>query len=106
MEGAPQPRFRPTARSDVALLFATRAVRMFAYGLASVVLVLHLGAAGIDEARVGLLITLTLLGDTAVSFVVTTRADRAGRRRMLALGALLMAAAGAAFATAEAFPLL
>ncbi len=79
---------------------------MFAYGLASVVLVLHLGAAGIDETRVGLLITLTLLGDTAVSFVITTRADRAGRRRMLALGALLMAAAGVAFATTEAFPLL
>jgi MFS family permease len=79
---------------------------MFAYGLASVVLVLHLGAAGIDEARVGLLITLTLLGDTALSFLVTTRADRAGRRRMLALGALLMTAAGAAFAATATFPLL
>lgn len=79
---------------------------MFAYGLASVVLVLHLGALGIGEARVGLLITLTLLGDTAVSLLVTTRADRAGRRRMLALGALLVVGAGVAFATSGSFPLL
>ncbi len=94
------------APSDVVLLFASRAVRMFAYGLASVVLALHLGAAGVDETRVGLLITLTLLGDTAVSLLVTTRADRVGRRRMLLLGAALMVAAGAAFATTVSFPLL
>jgi MFS family permease len=79
---------------------------MFAYGLASVVLVLHLGAAGLDETRVGLLLTLTLLGDVALSLLVTTHADRAGRRRMLVLGAALMAAAGAAFAATTSFPLL
>jgi predicted MFS family arabinose efflux permease len=79
---------------------------MFGYGLASVVLVLHLRAAGIGEGRVGLLLTLTLLGDTAVSLLVTTRADRAGRRRMLVLGALLMIGAGVAFATSASFPLL
>ncbi len=79
---------------------------MFAYGLVSVVLVLHLGALGIGEARVGLLITLTLLGDTAISLLVTTRADRTGRRRMLALGALLVALAGVAFASSGSFVLL
>jgi predicted MFS family arabinose efflux permease len=79
---------------------------MFGYGLASVVLVLHLRAAGIGEGRVGLLLTLTLLGDTAVSLLVTTRADRAGRRRMLVLGALLMIGAGVAFATSASFPVL
>jgi predicted MFS family arabinose efflux permease len=83
-----------------------RAVRMFGYGLASVVLVLHLRAAGIGEGRVGLLLTLTLLGDTAVSLLVTTRADRAGRRRMLVLGALLMVGAGVAFAASASFLLL
>ncbi|HET8538800.1 MAG TPA: MFS transporter [Anaeromyxobacter sp.] len=91
---------------DVPLLFATRAVRLFAYGLASVVLALHLGAAGLDEARVGLLFTLTLLGDAAVSLAVTTRADRAGRRRMLLLGAGLVVLAGAAFAATTSFALL
>jgi predicted MFS family arabinose efflux permease len=72
----------------------------------SVVLVLHLSALGVGEERAGLLLTLALLGDFAVSLAVTTRADRAGRRRMLRLGAALVVLAGAAFATATSFPLL
>ncbi len=79
---------------------------MFAYGLASVVLVLHLAAAGEGESRIGLLVSLTLLGDVAVSLLVTTRADRVGRRRMLVMAGALMLAAGAVFATTTAFPLL
>ncbi len=93
-------------RGDVPLLFATRAVRLFAYGLVSVALVLHLAAAGFDERESGLLLTLTLLGDTAISLWITTRADRAGRRRMLVLGSVLMAAAGAVFAVARSFGVL
>ena len=96
----------PRRRRDVPLLFATRAVRLFAYGLLSVVLVLHLSAAGLDEVRVGLLLSLTLLGDTALSLWITTRADRLGRRRMLVLGALLMVAAAVVFTATTWFPLL
>jgi MFS family permease len=94
------------SRRDVATLFATRGLRLFAYGALSVVLVLHLAAAGLPPERIGLLLTLTLLGDTAVSLVVTTRADRLGRRRMLALGAALMAGAGLLFAATTDFWLL
>jgi MFS family permease len=79
---------------------------MFAYGVVSVVLVLHLAAAGEGEARVGLLVSLTMLGDVVLSLAITTRADRLGRRRMLAVGGALMAAAGCAFAATTAFPLL
>ncbi len=92
--------------ADVRLLFAARALRMFAYGVGSVILVLHLSAAGVPDARVGLLLTLTLLGDVLVSLVVTTRADRVGRRRMLALGGVLVVVAGVAFASTTAFPVL
>jgi MFS family permease len=91
---------------DVRLLFATRAVRLFAYGLLSVVLVLHLSAAGFSEARIGLLLTLTLLGDTVISLVLTTHADRAGRRRTLLAGGALMVLAGALLAGASSFPVL
>ena len=52
---------------DVALLFVTRAIRMFGYGLLAVVLVLYLDALGLSAAEVGLLLALTLLGDAAVS---------------------------------------
>ena len=88
----------PRLDADGRLLFATRFVRLFAYGALSVVLVLYLVSLGMNEAETGLLLTLTLLGDTLVSLYLTTQADRLGRRRMLIIGALLMAAAGIAFA--------
>jgi MFS family permease len=88
------------------LLFGTRTARLFAYGLLSVVLVLYLKEVGLDEGRIGLLLTLTLLGDTVISLWLTTQADRVGRRQMLAIGALLMVFAAVLFALTENFWLL
>jgi MFS family permease len=73
-------------------------MRLFAYGSLSVVLVFYLIGLGLNASQTGLLLTLTLVGDTVISLYLTTRADRIGRRRMLILGAVLMAAAGLAFA--------
>ena len=83
---------------DGYLLFLTRFMRLFAYGSLSVVLVFYLIGLGLNASQTGLLLTLTLVGDTVISLYLTTRADRIGRRRMLILGAVLMAAAGLAFA--------
>lgn len=88
------------------LLFATRCSRMFAYGLLSVVLVLYLVEVGLKEWEVGLLLSLTLAGDTAISLWLTTTADRLGRRRTLILGAILMVMAGVVFASTSSFVLL
>jgi MFS family permease len=88
------------------LLFATRFVRLFAYGSLSVVLVFYLVGVGLSEPRIGTLLTLTLAGDTLVSLYLTTRADRLGRPRVLIAGALLMAAAGGIFASTRIFWLL
>ena len=52
--------------SDGWLLFATRSIRLFAYGGLSVVLVLYLVSIGLTESEVGLLLTATLLGDTLI----------------------------------------
>src|SRR5882762_982515 len=95
-----------TLTRDGWLLFFTRFIRLFAYGSLSVVLVFYLIGLGLSESQTGLLLTLTLIGDTAVSLYLTTRADRIGRRRMLIVGALLMAAAGLAFAFTHNFLLL
>ncbi len=81
------------------LLFLTRFARLFAYGSLSVILVFYLVGLGLTEAQSGLVLTLTLAGDVVVSLVLTTQADRIGRRRMLVIGAILMAAAGLAFAS-------
>jgi len=95
-----------TLTRDGWLLFLTRFVRLFAYGSLSVVLVFYLIGLGLSESQTGLLLTLTLVGDTVVSLYLTTRADRIGRRRMLIIGAILMAAAGLAFACTSNFLLL
>ncbi len=90
---------------DVALLFATRCLRM------SGTLpghrpgpVPHL--AGLSGGDVGLLLTLTLLGDAAISLWLTTHADRIGRRRVLVAGAALMFVAGLAFVATPVFAVL
>src|ERR1700724_2126359 len=83
---------------DGYLLFLTRFLRLFAYGSLSVILVFYLIGLGLTETESGLVLTLTLAGDVIVSLYLTTRADRIGRRRMLIIGAILMAAAGLAFA--------
>jgi MFS family permease len=76
---------------------------MFAYGFLSVVLVLYLKALGLKEEQIGFLLTMALLGDTVVSLWITTAADRIGRKRMLILGALLMAMVGGVFAATGNF---
>ncbi len=91
---------------DTLVLFSTRVVRLFAYGSLSVILALYLAAVGLSDPQIGLLLTLTLVGDTAVSLWLTTRADRFGRRRTLMIGAVLMAAAGAVFALCDGFLVL
>jgi len=95
-----------TLTRDGWLLFFTRFIRLFAYGSLSVVLVFYLISLGLSDSQTGLLLTLTLVGDTVVSLYLTTRADRIGRRRMLIVGAILMAAAGLAFTFTHNFLLL
>ncbi|HJS06383.1 MAG TPA: MFS transporter, partial [Pirellulales bacterium] len=61
---------------------------------------------GLSSAKIGMLLSLTLVGDIVVSLVITTRADRVGRRRMLILGAALVAIGGVLFAATDSFALL
>jgi predicted MFS family arabinose efflux permease len=96
----------PMKRRDIALLFTARCIRMFGYGLLAVVVVLYLDAVGLSGAQIGLLLTLTLLGDAVISLWLTTHADRLGRRRVLLVGAVLLLAGGLAFAATPVFAVL
>jgi predicted MFS family arabinose efflux permease len=58
------------------------------------------------DAAIGALLGATLLGDAVISLWLTTHADRIGRRRVLAAGALLMCAAAAVFAGSTWPPVL
>ena len=96
---------RPPER-NVVLLFSTRIIRLFCYGFLSIVLALYLSEIGLSEGQIGLLLSLTLVGDAIISLWLTTSADRFGRKRTLILGALLMAGAGLAFVTTRNYFLL
>ena len=93
-------------KNDGWLLFAARSLRLFAYGMLGVVLILYLTGLGLTESQSGLLLTLTLLGDTSVSLLLTTRADYLGRRQTLIIGAVLFVAAGLVFAFTKNFAVL
>jgi MFS family permease len=92
--------------ADVAILFATRFLRIFGFGFVSVTLALYLHALGFGERVVGLLFSLALAGDVAISLWITTSADRAGRRRMLGLGALLVVLAGSVLCSTTSLALI
>ena len=82
---------------NISILFSTRIIRLFCYGFLSVILALYLADVGLTEGEIGLLFTLTLVGDAGISLWLTTSADRFGRKRTLLVGALLMAGAGIVF---------
>lgn len=83
---------------DVKLLCAQRFVRLFAYGGSTLILASYLSAIGIADDRIGLFMTLTLIGDVVISFFLTLFADRMGRKAVLSLGSILMACSGVVFA--------
>lgn len=91
---------------DVKLLCLQRFTRLFAYGASTLILVAYLRELGHSRARSGLFMTLTLIGDVLLSFLLTLVADSVGRKAILSLGALLMAGSGVVFATASNYWIL
>ena len=87
-----------THNYDVAVLFCTRALRLFSYGSVGVLLALYIKEVGFSDRQLGLLLMLVLLGDAAISLLITVYADRAGRRKMLLLGCFLKVSGGIVFA--------
>ncbi|MGH7769153.1 MAG: MFS transporter [Candidatus Binatia bacterium] len=82
---------------DGRLLFATCAVRSFAYGFLSVALGLYLDAIGLGTTAIGWIFTAAIAGGAVMTVVLTGVADRFGRKTLLVIGAMLMALAGLVF---------
>lgn len=91
---------------DARLLFLSKLVRMFSYGFLAVMLVIYMQEIGYTDDSIGLMFTLTLLGDAVISILLTSHADRVGRRLTLLLGSLLAIATSFVFATQSNFYVL
>src|SRR5918912_278137 len=96
----------PRLSLDGWLLFATYSVRLIAYGFVSVILGLYLAALGFEAGAIGLVFTAAVGGGGLMTATLSWVADRWGRRRVLVIGAVLMAAAGVVFATPTNLALL
>lgn len=83
--------------ADGRWLLAGRALRCLGYGLFSVILGLHLDAAGYTPAAVGLVVTLSLAGSAGLTALLASSADRVGRKRALLWTGGLMALGGVVF---------
>lgn len=94
------------ASRDVHILLLTRGIRMFAYGSSTLVLALYFAELGLSDTKIGLFMTLTLIGDVGLSLLLTLVADSLGRRKILVVGGMLMAVSGAVFAIATNYWLL
>ena len=104
---------------DIYLILLSRYLRMFAYGGAALVLGIFLwrNSREIETEKVdddgkkettwkdndnvglgvGMFMTLTLLGDAVISYMLTVNADKIGRRRVIMIGSCFMSVAGITF---------
>ncbi|KAK6457958.1 major facilitator superfamily domain-containing protein [Scheffersomyces xylosifermentans] len=91
---------------DIRILWTSVFLRMAGYGLTNQVLTLYLESLGISEPNIGIFMTLTLIGDTVISYFLTWYADQIGRRRVMMLGTLMMYGSGMVFAFSSHFVVL
>src|SRR5260370_31225728 len=84
-------------RGDARLILVMRGLRSLAYGFLAVILGIVLAGEGFSPAAIGILITVSLVGDMVGTYVIGLVADTWGRRRTLALLSLLMAGTGVIF---------
>lgn len=89
--------------ADVKILLVNVLLRRGSFGLTNQVLTLFLKKVGISNANIGIFMTLTLVGDTGLSYFLTWFSDDIGRRLVMCIGALLMLISGLVFATSLNF---
>src|SRR5256886_2806940 len=90
---------------DFALILAARLLRAFGFGMAAVLVGLHLERHGLSASVIGLVLSIGLLSAAIAGVIAATISGRIGRRNTLAVAGLLMASAGLDLALANA-PLL
>lgn len=93
-------------RINTRLILVMRGLRSLAYGLLAVLLGVALTDEGFSPIPIGILITVSLIGDMVGTYVIGLVADTWGRRRVLALLSLLMAGTGIVFGLTSSYPLL
>lgn len=82
---------------DTWLVILARTCRMFAFGAISLIMALFMSSLHISDFKIGLFMTMTLMGDVILSLAIALVADRIGRRFVLLVGGCLMIFSGVVF---------
>ena len=86
------------SNKDIRILWGSVFLRMANYGLTNQVLTLYLKSLNINEIKIGLFMTLTLIGDIIISYYLTWNADeKIGRRNVMIMGTIMMFFLGVIF---------
>ena len=91
---------------DLFIVNTAAFLRSFTFGLTGVVLGIYLFRAGLSSFNIGMVVAVGLVGSALATIGVTTRADRAGRRRTLVTLSLLGSIGALALAFTPAVPVL
>src|ERR1700693_1831949 len=95
----------PVSR-DLLIINSAAFLRSFTFGLTGVVLGIYLFRVGLSSLNIGMVVAAGLVGAALATVAVTARADRAGRRRTLAVLSLLGVIGPMALALTHAVPIL
>ena len=91
---------------DLFIINTAAFLRSFTFGLTGVVLGIYLFRAGLTSFNIGMVVAVGLVGSALATIGVTTKGDRAGRRRTLVALSLLGSIGAFALAFTPAVPAL
>ena len=66
-----------------------KATRMFSYGFLAVIFVLYLEQLQLNGVEMGVVFSIILVGDAVVTMLLTSQADKVGRKKTLLISSLL-----------------
>ncbi len=92
--------------NDVFLIFSAAFFRSFAVSCASVLIGIYLADLGFNLIEIGFVISAGLFGSALATLAAGVWGDRVGRKTVLILTSLLMAAGGVFFVYATSFPVI
>lgn len=72
---------------------------MISFGLTNQVLTLYLKELGVSDINIGMFMSLTMIGDSIISYLLTWNANKIGSRFIMLLGSFLMIVASGVFST-------
>lgn len=96
----------PLGRRNLLLLFSGRALRSLAQGYLVVIVPLYLADLGFNASRIGIVFSASAIAGALLTAAVGFLSDRFGRKALLILISLLMAAGGLVFAISGNFMVL